>query len=174
MQIQEIKEYSEDGAKRYRLRYPFIDGKDARAKRMNAFIGMIASACKKDAAAKGFSYSGLRYKITCCEPLSLFFEYEKRGADGAFSYRPFSVTFSDRGYSVFLKLKRADVVKIKRYFRSAGVRFFKKDAGRSYYVTDGGRITVYAPNKEKRRAKRGVIGYTLTSAEASAYARLFR
>ncbi|MBO4423064.1 MAG: hypothetical protein J5879_06470 [Clostridia bacterium] len=174
MQIQEIKEYPEDGAKRYRLSYPFVDGKDARAKRINAFIGMIVSACRKDAAAKGFSYSDLRYKITCCEPLSLFFEYEKRGADGAFSYRPFSVTFSGRGYAVFLTLKKADAAKIKRYFRSAGVRFRKKNAGRSYYVADDGRITFFALKNEKRRAKRGVIGYTFTSAEASAYARLFR
>ena len=99
MQITDIADNTidKDGIVKRRtfINYPRVSGGGKAENRINGFIIKIVTEYKKDAAKTPlYTYNRLKYKICCEKPLSVFFESERMGADGLFSYAPFSFTFS--------------------------------------------------------------------------------
>lgn len=148
--------------RRILINYPHADGETKAEDRINRFISKIVAAYKKDASkASPYTYNRLKYRVCSSEPLSLLFESEHMGADGLFSYKPFSVTFSEHGYAVPLLLEKKQIRKAKRFFAGYGIRLRRRDMKYSYYVDNSKDTVIYAKKSDGRRAKREVVEYRL-------------
>ena len=148
--------------RRILINCPQTDGNTKAEIRINRFIQKIAEEYKKDASAASlYTYNRLKYKVCSSAPLSLFFEDERMGAEGLFSYRPFSVTFSDDGYAVPLLLDKTKRRGVKKFFAVYGIRLSRRDMKYSYYLNNDGETVIYAKKPENRRAKRSVIEYRI-------------
>ncbi len=148
--------------RRVLINYPQTDGETKAEIRINSFIQKIADEYKKDASGTSlYTYNRLRYRICRLEPLSLFFEDERMGAEGLFSYRPFSVTFSADGYAIPLSLDKTKRRGAKKFFAELGLHIRYRDLRYSYYVTESNQTVIYAAPPPSRRAKRSVIEYRI-------------
>ena len=168
MQITDIADNTidKDGIVKRRtfINYPRVSSGGKAENRINGFIIKIVTEYKKDAAKTPlYTYNRLKYKICCEKPLSVFFESERMGADGLFSYAPFSVTFSKHGYAVPLLLDKITARGAKRFFAGYGIRLSHRDIKYSYYKDGKGQTVIYAKIPSSRRAKRGVIEYRAPS-----------
>lgn len=144
-----------------KLSYPYTDGKDKRGKRINAFLDGLFSRFVRyieNGKDRLFTYHECTYKASECKKgLTVFFELEKRGDDGLYSYRPFSVTFNVKGRAVplFRRIPPGLYGKAKKAFADMGVRLSKK-AFLYSYRPDGDGAVVFLPRTgvsgRKRRA----------------------
>ena len=154
--------FDKDGEikRRILINYPQTDGETKAELRINGFIQKIVDEYKKDASDTSLhTYNRLKYRICRLEPLSVFFEDERMGADGLFSYTPLSVTFSEHGYAVPLLLDKTKRRGAKTFFAKRGLHIRYRDMKYSYYVTESDQTVIYAAPPPSRRTKREVIEY---------------
>ena len=166
MQITDIADNTTDKdgkiKRRTLINYPRVNGGGKAENRINGFIEKIIESYKKDAAKTSlYTYNRLKYRICCKKPLSVFFESERMGAEGIFSYAPFSATFSDDGYAVPLLLDKINIRGAKRFFAGYGIRLSRRDLKYSYYIDENGQTVIYAKYPSSRRARRGVTEYRI-------------
>ena len=148
--------------RRILINYPQTEGLTAAEKRINVFILKIVSDYKKQALnAPLYTYNRLKYKVCRNEPLSLFFESESMGADGLFSYIPFSVTFSSDGCALPLAADKKTLHGAKKFFAGYGVKLSRRDMKYSYYINDNSQTVIYAKTPSARRAKRSIAEYRI-------------
>lgn len=170
-----INEKNEDAlpVQRLRLRYPEICGDDKCAERINKTIEKIISEYKAAALRdKVYTYHDLKYRVKSTEPFSVLFENTKKGPDSAFSYRVFSITFDKNGRAAPLDLEKTNKKAAKKYFRSYGIKLYRKALRFSYYI-ENGKFVIYAI-KPGRGKMPELIVYDAGISPASASGRLFR
>lgn len=159
----ETTDETRDGV-RYRasVSRPVLTGETEAEKRGNALFCKIAEKYKKEARkASPYNYKKLNYTVKCESPLSVLFESEKRGKNGAFSYTPFAVTFDGKGRAAPLLLSKAQKKEIKRFFKENGVHIKSRDIPYSYFIGKDGRAVVFAKRRIGKRAVKQLVLYSV-------------
>lgn len=117
--------------------YPVFEGGKSE-ERINAAIRRIVAAFEKSAKKKNkFNYFRATCRVTSENPVSLLFEFERRGADKAYSYSVLPLIFTPDGFASAPVTEKARLAGLKRALKERGVKAALSDIRYSFYVSDG-------------------------------------